>query len=48
MSGTSNVRWWLHERGLPEDEETVQRIFAKAKGAKESLTDDELHALAVQ
>jgi 2-isopropylmalate synthase len=48
MSGASNVRWWLHERGLPEDEVTVQRIFAAAKGAKESLTDEELHALAAQ
>ena len=48
MSGASNVRWWLHERGLPEDEETVQRIFARAKTATESLTDDELHALATQ
>jgi hypothetical protein len=31
MSGKSNVIFWLEKRGYPADEETVERIFAKAK-----------------
>lgn len=45
MSGASNVRWWLHERGLPEDDAIVDAIFSKAKQAKESLTDAEILAI---
>lgn len=42
MSGASNVRWWLEQRGLEVTEERVQAILARAKAAQRMLTDDEI------
>lgn len=46
MSGVSNVRCWLREHGYPETSELVERIFAAAKEANRTLSQEELHALA--
>jgi 2-isopropylmalate synthase len=45
QSGVSNVRFWLHQRGLPDDEEVVQAIFARAKQIDGLLRDDEILAI---
>jgi len=46
MSGVSNVRHWLGERGYdPADHELVERVFAAAKTADRTFSDDEVHAL---
>lgn len=45
QSGLSNIRYWLHKRGLPEDEELVQAIFAKAKTISTMLGEDDLLAI---
>ena len=46
MSGLSNVKYWLRNRGLDDDdEELCQRLFAAAKGTDHTLTDDEILAL---
>jgi 2-isopropylmalate synthase len=42
MSGKSNVIYWLEKRGLAATDELVDRIFAKAKGAKTTLTEVEI------
>jgi 2-isopropylmalate synthase len=42
MSGKSNVVFWLEKRGFPVTEETVDRIFAKAKESPSVLTDAEI------
>jgi 2-isopropylmalate synthase len=42
MSGKSNVIFWLERKGLPTDEETVDRIFQKAKQSNRTLLDDEI------
>lgn len=42
MSGKSNVVFWLERRGLPADEETVDRIFAKAKASNSVLTEEDI------
>ena len=46
ISGASNVRLWLARHGHACDPEVVSRILARAKRAKGTLTDGELHALA--
>ena len=49
MSGKSNVVFWLERRGLPADDEAVDRIFAKAKTSTRVLTGDEIrHALEAE
>jgi 2-isopropylmalate synthase len=46
MSGLSNVKYWLRERGYdPSDEELTGRIFKAAKKADHTLTEGELEAL---
>lgn len=46
MSGLSNVRYWLRERGMdPDDEALVGRIFETAKATDHTLTEDELEQL---
>jgi 2-isopropylmalate synthase len=45
MSGKSNVVFWLERRGLAADEETVDRIFARAKGSACVLTEDEIRTV---
>jgi 2-isopropylmalate synthase len=42
MSGKSNVIFWLEKRGLPCDDETVDRIFARAKRSAAVLTEREI------
>ncbi len=46
MSGVSNVRHWLGDHGYdPADEALVERVFAAAKTADRTFSDDEVHAL---
>jgi 2-isopropylmalate synthase len=45
MSGEANVVAWLAERGLEAAPETVERIFAAAKGSDRVLRDEEILAL---
>src|SRR5206468_10872015 len=42
MSGRSNVVYWLETRGIPPDQELVNRIFARAKASDHVLTEDEV------
>ena len=42
MSGKSNVVFWLEHRGLPADEEMVERIFRRAKASTTVLTEQEI------
>lgn len=43
MSGISNVRYWLAQRGYdPDDAALCQRIFARAKNSDRTLTEDEV------
>ncbi|HEY4219708.1 MAG TPA: LeuA family protein [Myxococcota bacterium] len=42
MSGLSNVRYWLEKRRVDVAEDTVQRIFQKAKAGNRVLRDDEI------
>jgi 2-isopropylmalate synthase len=42
MSGKSNVLFWLERRGIPPDEELVERLFNRAKASRTVLTDDEI------
>src|SRR5207247_6575778 len=44
MSGRSNVVYWLETRGIPPDQELVNRIFARAKASDHVLTEDEVLA----
>ncbi|MFH1176317.1 MAG: 2-isopropylmalate synthase [Acidobacteriota bacterium] len=45
MSGGSNVRHWLLAHGYECETEVVERLFAAAKLADGTLSDEELHAL---
>lgn len=45
MSGRSNVVFWLEHRGLPSDEETVERVYQLAKASTTVLTEDEILAV---
>ena len=42
MSGRSNVLFWLERRGLTASDETIDRIFAKAKASASVLTEEEI------
>jgi isopropylmalate/homocitrate/citramalate synthase len=42
MSGKSNVVFWLERRGLPVTDESVDRIFAKAKASTRVLEEAEI------
>ena len=44
MSGRSNVHFWLERRGIPATQETVERIYARAKASDHTLTDAEIRA----
>jgi len=47
MSGASNVRWWLDQRGIDPTPERVQAVLSRAKATTRLLTDDEiLHAVS--
>jgi 2-isopropylmalate synthase len=45
MSGKSNVLFWLERRGIQADNETVERIFSKAKASPCVLSEDDIRAL---
>lgn len=45
MSGKSNVVYWLEKRGLDANEETVNRIFERAKQATAVLSDEEIRQM---
>src|SRR5215208_31356 len=42
MSGRSNVLFWLEKRGVKATDETIDRIFAKAKASPSVLTEAEI------
>lgn len=42
MSGASNVRFWLEERGIDPTEERVRRVLELAKGTRKLLTEEEI------
>lgn len=45
MSGKSNVIFWLERRGIPVNDELVDRIFQRAKDAPAVLTEAQIRAL---
>lgn len=45
MSGKSNVIYWLEKRGIAATDELVERIFAKAKGAKTVLSEHDIRSM---
>jgi 2-isopropylmalate synthase len=42
MSGRSNVTFWLEKRGIQASEETIDRVFAKAKASAAVLSEQEI------
>jgi 2-isopropylmalate synthase len=42
MSGKSNVIFWLERKGLPADEQTVDRIYQKAKQSNRTLREEDI------
>jgi 2-isopropylmalate synthase len=42
MSGKSNVIFWLERKGLPADEQTVERIYQRAKQSNCTLREEEI------
>jgi isopropylmalate/homocitrate/citramalate synthase len=42
MSGKSNVLFWLERRGIPADDGTVDRIYARAKSSDHTLSEEEI------
>jgi isopropylmalate/homocitrate/citramalate synthase len=42
MSGRSNVLFWLERRGIPANDELVERIYQLAKNSDHTLTDAEI------
>ncbi len=42
MSGKSNVHYWLEKRGIPSDDDMVERILVRAKGSDRVLTESEI------
>lgn len=42
MSGKSNVIFWLERKGLPADEQTVDRIYQKAKQSNCTLREEDI------
>ena len=42
MSGRSNVMFWLEKRGLTASDAAIDRIFAKAKGSRSVLSEQEI------
>jgi len=45
MSGKSNVVFWLESHGIEASEETVERIFNRAKQSTAVLSDEEIMAM---
>ena len=48
MSGESNVRYWLNNRGFPTDDVLVKKVFQHAKSTNSLLHDDEILAIVEQ
>src|SRR5271163_1897594 len=42
MSGKSNIIFWLEHRGLPANDEVVERIYKRAKSSDHTLSDAEI------
>ena len=42
MSGKSNVHFWLQQRGIPDSDDLVDRIFDRAKRSARMLTEAEI------
>jgi isopropylmalate/homocitrate/citramalate synthase len=42
MSGKSNVLFWLEHRGLPANEDVVERIYKCAKASDHTLSEEEI------
>jgi len=42
MSGESNIAFWLADRGIEGDQETMKEIFAKAKDSDTVLAEEEI------
>ncbi len=42
MSGKSNVLFWLERRGIPAQEELVERIYRRAKASDHTLSESEI------
>jgi isopropylmalate/homocitrate/citramalate synthase len=42
MSGKSNVLFWLERRGIPANDDVVERIYQRAKASNHTLTDAEI------
>ena len=42
MSGKSNVHFWLERHGIPDSPDLVERIFQRAKGSANLLTEAEI------
>jgi 2-isopropylmalate synthase len=42
MSGRSNILFWLEKRGIPIQEDIVERIFSRAKNSDRVLTELEI------
>jgi 2-isopropylmalate synthase len=42
MSGKSNVLFWLEKRGIPANDELVDRILKRAKASNHTLTEREI------
>ena len=45
LSGRSNVIYWLEKRGIPANDDIVDRVFASAKQAERVMTDAEILAV---
>jgi 2-isopropylmalate synthase len=48
LSGRSNVIFWLERRGLPADDEVVDRIFAAAKASNRTLTAEQVQQIIAE
>ncbi len=45
MSGRSNIEYWLDQHGYAPDDDSVSRLFAKAKASDHVLTEAEIVAV---
>jgi 2-isopropylmalate synthase len=48
MSGKSNVIYWLERQGIDATDELVDRVFAAAKAATGTLTEDDIRSLVAE
>ena len=45
LSGRSNVVFWLESRGIPANDEVIDRVFAAAKASRRILTHEQIQAI---